>query len=447
METTAAAVGSLAAAGPEGLLRRFAKDTVGLTAASFAGAILGLAQGVIVARWLGPQMYGSAALVIGLPTLVYALLDTRAGDVLIRYLSQYHARQEFGQALAACRLGYVLDVGGAGLAWLAVAAVAPWAAMAIMRTPGASGLATVYAMSFIPFAVAGCSQAVLSTFGRFPMIAVIETAMSLIRATLVISTTALGWEIAGIVWSNAVANALTGLTYGAVASALLRQNWFGARWRARGPLPKAQRREILRTIGYNCLNVTLGTIPKQFDLVVLGYVRGPVETGYYKLAKSLSGAFGYLVSPLQTVTYPMLASVTGPGQRPIDRQIRWLLLWVGFPLALAASLALAVVPALIIAIVGRSYIPAVRATQVLLIGSITWLAFFWVKPAYFALGRVAVWTGISVSIVALSLLGFAIAIPLGGFIALAVWQACMHVLGHLVAVGIFMRQRHAPGAQ
>ncbi|MDI6773167.1 MAG: oligosaccharide flippase family protein [bacterium] len=423
--------------------RRFVGDTLALTIASLAGAALNLAQGTVVARWLGPKTYGAAALVIGFPTLVHTVLDTRAGEVLVRYLSSHRERNEPDKGLAVCRLGYLLDVGSAAVAMLAVAATARWAAIHIMHAPHAAGLVILYASSLIPGALSGSSQAVLSSFGRFHLIALIETVTTVTRAVLLVTMVLLGWEVRGIVWSNAMAHLLGGILYGSCAHAVLKHAWRRSWLQSEGRLPAAQRRELLQFIAYNGLNATLGTIPKQLDLVALGYLRGPTETGYYKLAKSFSAAFGYLVRPMQIVVYPMLAQLSArPGRSALGPQIRWIVLRMGAPLAMAGALTVLAVPVLIRTVVGSSYSPAILATQILLIGSVVWLAFFWVKPAYFALGRIWKWTSINLVIAVLSLAGIAISIPVGGYIGLAIWQATMHLLGHALAVFALKKEGH-----
>ena len=43
-----------------------------LTIANFISAALSLVQGILVARWLGPEHYGVVGLVLSYPTFVYA---------------------------------------------------------------------------------------------------------------------------------------------------------------------------------------------------------------------------------------------------------------------------------------------------------------------------------------------------------------------------------------
>jgi glycosyltransferase involved in cell wall biosynthesis len=62
-----------------------------LTVANFVGAALNFVQGILVARWLGPELYGVAALVMTYPNFVYGLFDARSVGASVEILGRYHA--------------------------------------------------------------------------------------------------------------------------------------------------------------------------------------------------------------------------------------------------------------------------------------------------------------------------------------------------------------------
>ncbi len=57
---------------------KFVQNVGVLMAANFVGVVLSFAQGIFVARWLGPEAYGIAALVMVYPALVYSFFNTRS---------------------------------------------------------------------------------------------------------------------------------------------------------------------------------------------------------------------------------------------------------------------------------------------------------------------------------------------------------------------------------
>jgi O-antigen/teichoic acid export membrane protein len=229
--------------------------------------------------------------------------------------------------------------------------------------------------------------------------------------------------------------AATGLLYGVLAYGLVKSRW-GRSWlSADWSYLKGLWREVISFLAYNDLNALLGMIPKQLDVVILGYFRNPIEVGYYKLAKTLAGAVGYVVRPLQSVVYPEFAKLWGIGDMKAFRQkTRKLALQVGLPLAAVTACGVMLLPFIIPTLLGQSYDPAVPAAQLLLLGSAIWLGFFWLKPVYFAQGRLRVWTRISVLVVFLSVLGFFAITPHWGYLGLSLWTALLNGLGHMVGL-------------
>jgi len=378
------------------------------------------------------------------PALVYTFFDARSPEASVKYLSEFHVRGERDRALVMCKIGYAVDFVIASLAFLVILATAAWASCHIAHRPEAVGLILIYGAAFLPRALSGTSRAVLATLGRFPMIAWLDTATTFLRVGLVLGLVLSGWQIAGVVWGNAIAMLVTGVLYGAVAYRLVRSTW-GASWmQGKWNELKGKRREIFGFLAYNDLNALIGMIPKQLDIVLLGYFRNPTEVGYYKLAKSFSGGIGYFVSPLQSVTYPKLAQIWGIRDREgFRRHVRRLAFGVGIPLGLAILLGIAFVPFIVPLLVGETYLSAIVAMQFLLVGSAVWLAFFWLRPMYLAAGEIRLLAQLWGCLAALSVVGFFLIIPQFGFVGLAIWQAILACVQHLVGT-LLIRKRYIP---
>jgi O-antigen/teichoic acid export membrane protein len=226
--------------------------------------------------------------------------------------------------------------------------------------------------------------------------------------------------------------ALAGLGYATAATILISRTWRALPWQGRWQTLIGRRWEILRFFIYNDLNALLGMIPKQLDVMLLGYFRNPTEVGYYKLARSLAAAVMYLVRPLQSVVYPELARLWGGEDREaLFRQVRRLAMHVGAPLGFAVLGGTLLVPLTLPVLVGHSYRPTVAITQLLLIGSAVWLAFFWLRPLYFAEAQVAKWTaGISSYSIMFLLLGI-LTVQKWGSIGITLSLVIVTVLFHI----------------
>jgi len=160
-----------------------------------------------------------------------------------------------------------------------------------------------------------------------------------------------------------------------------------------------------------------------------------LSCGYYRLAKNLGNTVGYLVSPLQSVSYPELARLWGLRARQAIRQkTRKFALHIGVPLGLAVLLAIPLVPFILPTLFGEAYRPAVVASQILLIASAIRITFFWLRPVYMAQGRIRHWILISTAGVTLSVLAYPAMIWRWGYIGLSIWGPIRNLFHHSLAL-------------
>jgi len=97
-------------------------------------------------------------------------------------------------------------------------------------------------------------------------------------------------------------------------------------------------------------------LSKQADIVVLGYFAGPLQAGYYRLAKKVTSLASVLVNPLQAVLYPRLSKQWGEGRRKDFLQtVSRYAFWVGMPLGLVVWLSLPLLPKAVELLVGEAY--------------------------------------------------------------------------------------------
>lgn len=415
---------------------RFVQDVGILTLANFVKAIISFTQGILVARWLGPELYGVAALVMSVPSLVYTFFDARSSEASIKYLSEFDARGDREKAAAMCRLGYAIDFGIAMLAFIGVLIITPWASHAIVHRPELAWLIVVYATAFLPRSLTGTSYAVLVVHRNFTTIAFISILVTALRFGLILGLVLVGWNVTGVVLGNSIALTLEGLLFGFLAWSCISNSWGRIPWSATWSILRGYRREIGQFLIYNDLNVLIGMIPKQLDLVLLGYFRNPTEVGYYKLARNLVNVVGYIIYPLQSVTYPELARLWGIGdQQSFRKRVQKLAWQIGVPLSLLILSGVTLIPIILPLLVGDVYRPAIIAVQILLIGSATWLAFFWLRPFYLAMANVRQWM-IGIILYSLTWLVLSLSIvPIYGHVGMA-WCTLIATIAFHAFMGV-----------
>jgi len=419
--------------------RKFVQDVGILTVTNFVGAALSFAQAILVARWLGPELYGVAALVMSYPTLVYTFFDARSSEASVKYLSEFRARNELDRVRATCKLGYAVDFAIASIAFLVVAVSAHWAARSIVNRPEMTSLIIVCAAAFIPQALIGTSRSVLTVLGRFRLTALVEALMTILRVVLVLGLVMSGWQVTGVVWGNAIAMIATGLVYGVLAWVLTLRAWGGSPFQGNWQTLKGRWREILGFLAYSDLNALLGLISKQSDVLLLGYFRNPTEVGYYKLAKNLASGLSHLTGPLRSVTYPKLVHLWSAGRLSDFRRVLYkLAVTLAIPLTFGVILSVLAAPAAIQYFLGESYLEASVPTQFLLVATGLRLIGFWVSPFYLATGQVRLLTVFALAGAIGAIPIYAVCILFWGASGLAVSRLALTLLTDTTAAVLIM---------
>lgn len=375
---------------------RLARDAGKLTAAELAVMLGGLLQAIVAARVLGPTRYGTAALILAYPMFVYTVFDPRASEAVVKYLGEAVARGDADRSLAVPKLAYLIDGALASVGLAVVAATTPWAADRVVGSGSEAPLLILWGVAVAVAAPSHTSRAILTTLGRFSSLAWVQGVAGAGRAALVITLVSMDTGVAGVIWGTAAGTVAEGAVMAVLAHRALARRT-GRSWLHGGR--SALHRELHgmgRFLLYTDLTSLVAVFVKQADLVILGYARGPIDAGWYRLARSLTTPVAAVVGALQAVAYPRFARLVGVGDlEGVTRTARRYLLRVGLPLGAASLLGLLLVRPAIRVVAGPEYLPATAAARWLLAGSAFILVFFWIRPAMFATGQVRFVFGVS----------------------------------------------------
>lgn len=351
--------------------------------------VLGVAQAVLVARALGPRDFGLAALILSFPPLVFTFFDAQAPEAVVKYLGQFMATGERRKALAVPKLAYAVDVGLALVGFAIVAASAALVADHLLHSSRYAHLLVLVAATQVVFAPADTSRAILSSFGRFSGVAWVQGGTAAIRFILVAVLIGGGGGIGAFVLATCVGTVTESLLLGWLASRAIRVELGSRWWTGRWADLRGEVRGMGRFLLYTDLTSLVAVFIKQADIVILGLVAGPVQTGYYRLARSLAAPATSVITSLQTVLYPQVARLvaTADGAVLMRRARRWCLL-AGIPLAALSLIVLPFVPQVIRLLSGPDFEGAAASARWLLAGSAFVLACFWLRPIQLATGQV-----------------------------------------------------------
>lgn len=372
----------------------FARDAGALTVSGAVAAVVVTVQGILAAHWLGPAGYGAVALVAAFPALILALLSPDSKHATVRYLADRDAEHDPKGAVAVCKLALFADLLSGAAALAIVAASAAWAQHHIVHLEGSAGLVVVAGLGLLVSMPVKVSTSVLMHSGRFRLVAVEQVLSTFIRSALIVVLIAGGGGVAGAVWGGTIGLALHSIVLGCLATREAKRRW-DSPWReVRLQDHRALRAGMVRFLIWTDLGSLFRTIPNQLDVVVLGWLVGAQEVGFYRLARSITSLPDNLLVPLQSATFPRLARAAVNGRRHAMSATLGRHTVLASALAAGGLVGFVILPFAVRIVAGDAYVGAINMSRVLFLASIVSLFFYWLRPFYMATGQVRAWSTI-----------------------------------------------------
>ena len=200
--------------------RGFLSNAALLTVAQYGAAGIGLLTTLVAARWLGPEAFGLAAVVMAYPAAVSSFASVKTSSVTQRYASGFRATGRPDELLAVSRLGFTVDFGAS----LAAVALVIGAVLVVGDLPGTGRhgeLVAAFALSLPLMSFAGTGFVVLSAFGLFGMAAALRLSEKALVLLAVVGALLIDRGAAAFVLATAAGQAAAGLVWLLVSSAVL----------------------------------------------------------------------------------------------------------------------------------------------------------------------------------------------------------------------------------
>jgi PST family polysaccharide transporter len=416
----------------DGVLRAFLKHTGWLTASSASIVALSAVQSILTARMLGVSLWGQLALALGFAEVVGRLLSFRMNEFVVKWVT--HLKDDgTARASTAFKFALIGDVGSAVTAFLIVELLAGWGATAFAKSPEFAWAFRWAALTILFQAGQQTLVGMLQVNRDFRVQGLIQTGVQAASVAGMAVAYFMGGGIVAVVGvfvGAAVLNAALTWALGLrAARAVLLPGW------GREPFVEFDGlgREMARFAVLGNLRGTLGSIMNDGDLLILGFLRNPIDVAYYKLAKSIVQIAGLTNMPFVNASYPEFATAVasqswGQFRSLMRRGSKVAALWL---IPVSIGLVALSGPAITL-FYGPSWVPAVPIVAILLIGVVVDGVLFWGTAALLALGEpgyvagVALWATVGKLVLAFLL------VPMGGGMALAATQS-LALLGINVA--------------
>lgn len=417
------------------LFRRVVKNSGYLFSGTGVSAALGMLQGILVARLLGVDGYGVIGVITLFTGVVNNLVSFRMGELVIKYVGEYTEASDERQAAAVFKLAALVEMGASIVAFALLVLLAPLAARYLAKDASLTYLFVLYGLVVLANLIAESATGLLQIFDRFRAIAALGLVGNLVTLGLVALVYWLQGGLAGILLAYLIGKAAGALGLTLVALLESSQRWGRGWWQA--PLQPLRPRlgEIARFAVSTNLSASVSLITKDSELLWVSLFRGPVETGYYRLALTLTNLVQMPISPLPQATYPELSRQAARGEW---REMRSLLLQ-GSRLAggytLAATIFLIFLGRPLIAwLYTPEFLPAYPALVILLLGYLVANTFYWRRSALLALGRADFPAKVNLILAVFKLAGILLLVPRYGYLACAALLTGFYWIGSLVTV-------------
>jgi O-antigen/teichoic acid export membrane protein len=360
---------------PTRLVWRRSATAVGI----YASTALGVLGSLVAANILGPSDFGRLALVVATTALFQLLLDLTSEEALVKYGFRYSEGGDWGRFRRLFELALAFKSGGAVIAGLVVAALAPLAD-GVFGTDGLLVPLLLAALLPVLQSTEGIAAAALVLRSRYDVRAwflLVSMAVRLIAIVVAaphgVTATVVGLLVAQVVATSAI---------GIAGFAAVRR------------FPRAQsqplgddRREIVSFVLQSSAGTGLVSLRSWIAPVLLGVVAGVRQVGLFRAAQAPQQGLAALSSPVRLI---LLTEQTRDWERGRPEVV-----FAGlrrYVLVASAAMAALVVPAWLampwlIDLLLPDYDAALDAARIILLVGALQLVFGWTKSFPVSIGR------------------------------------------------------------
>ena len=262
---------------------------------------------ILTTRLLGVAAFGELGIIVIFVANINRLLSFRMGEVVVRYMGEYVARQEHDRAAALVKAAGLAEAATSIAAYLVLVLLAPLGARLFINPydPNAVALILLYGLSILGNLTTETATGVLQVTNHYRS----QALVNLLQSILVAGIIAYGYfthsGLLVVLLAYLIGKIVLGM--GPIALAffhlgrLLGPGWWRASFRLLPP-----RRELVRFALSTNFSGTINMIVRDSEELWLGFFFTTREAGYFKIAKALINPIIMPITPFISTTYPEL---------------------------------------------------------------------------------------------------------------------------------------------
>lgn len=350
-------------------------------------AALSMIQGILIVRLVGIDGLGVITTVIALVTNIHRLLSFRMSEVVVRFLGIALEGGDKSRGAAVLRWGVLVEAGTTLAAFIALVALAPWAARVLVKDFSAVGLFWMYGAMLIGNLLYETSAGVLQTHRAFDRLARINILQSGLTFGLVILAFFLQQGVGMVLAAYLAGKLLAGIGITWQAARIARGSLGAGWWKFKYEGGNFGKDLFAFAINTN-LNGTVNLLVRDNIPLFLGGLRSQTEVGYFKLALSIINLVMLPIEPFIWPTYTEITRTIAARQWAQTRRLLRRVSLIAAGWTATAGVGIAILgPWLLPLLYGADALPAYPAVLILLAGYGFANILNWNRPLLLALGK------------------------------------------------------------
>lgn len=358
---------------------------------NFFSTGLAFLRSVIIARGLGPGIYGTYAIVVAFVGLIQEFLNLNVGTALIKFGAVYHTENKNDKLMAFVKSGLLVSFVMALVSIVVIAVLSFISYSTFIDKPDLEWFIISYAVAASITYVNSISRAMLRLHYKFRMSSVIQMIMDVVETVAIaIAVIVYPKDLNVFFVAIIITRFLNGFICNLLAYYELKQELL-PHLSAPMNLIRNERKTILDFIFGNSIGNSLKTVISQGDILLLGILTSPQQVGFYSVAKKLAYSVLTLSDPLVQSIYPQLSLLLAEKKYTEMKNM------------LVRITSIAMIPGLIFIVAtfflnewiiktvyGVEYLPATQAFFYFVIGAVLGATTFWTLPLVQSLGIVKI---------------------------------------------------------
>lgn len=356
---------------------------------NFFSTGLAFIRSVVIARGLGPEIFGTYAMVVSFVGLIQEFLNLNVGTALIKFGAVYHAENRNDKLLALVKASLYVSLIMAVVSVIVIAILCTFSYSSFIEEPNLEWFIIWYAVAASITYVNSISKGLLRLYYKFRMSSVIQMIMDVVETgAIAIAVFFYPKDLNIFFVAIIITRLLNGLICNLLAYYELRHE-LNPYISTPIKILEDGKKSIFGFIFGNSVGNSLKTVISQGDVLLLGILSNPVQVGYYSVAKKLAYSILTLTDPLTQSIYPQLSKLIATSR---FREIRHMLVKITGIAMIPGAIFLVATYFLnkwiIVTVYGIEYAPASDAFYYFLIASVMGAATFWTLPLIQSLGIV-----------------------------------------------------------